>query len=401
MARPTHIGDPTYGRSLVNISVGEDPDVPTGEGPDVPDLGEEGAWEVPFSWTAEDGTEAGTYPPLNSNTTDADGVVYYGSHPLVPTPGFVGSGLSFPDFGTGGSPDFGGDCTGMGVYVMVVGSGVLEIETVRYTADRNVELTLSHGPDPVDDDEVQAGEAGDTFIFNVDTHGGTELIHWVFVIDDGPSCGDKFGFGGATWTPGTESAWVPALAVKDDDDTSFDVVGEDGITAVGDVFLRGTLPLPYILDSILLRLGLENAGSTTVTVEGASDIDFTSPVTIGSLTFTATGSYTAQDITIPISGDGYPYIRFSLGTAQGVRVYEVTLTGPVVPDHTHSGPLTADLDDLTDVVITSPVEGQRLRFDGTSWVNTSLVWKPVLAFDPDSGLYVNVHSGGDPVMAEG
>lgn len=59
------------------------------------------------------------------------------------------------------------------------------------------------------------------------------------------------------------------------------------------------------------------------------------------------------------------------------------------------------LDDLTDVVILAPVAGQRLRYDGSEWRNSSLKWKPVLALDPTSGLYVNVHSGGDPVMAEG
>jgi hypothetical protein len=36
-----------------------------------------------------------------------------------------------------------------------------------------------------------------------------------------------------------------------------------------------------------------------------------------------------------------------------------------------------DLDDLTDVVITAPAEGDMLRFDGTEWVNTPGRWEPV------------------------
>lgn len=59
------------------------------------------------------------------------------------------------------------------------------------------------------------------------------------------------------------------------------------------------------------------------------------------------------------------------------------------------------LDGLTDVVITSPVEADRLRFDGTTWRNSALIWRPVMAFDPVSGNYLVVTTGGgDAVMTE-
>lgn len=94
------------------------------------------------------------------------------------------------------------------------------------------------------------------------------------------------------------------------------------------------------------------------------------------------------------------------GDSAGKVFYATTTTAPVIDTNDiEFAELTsaamAALDDLTDVVITSPATADRLRFDGSVWRNSSLKWKPVLALDPTSGLYVNVHSGGDPVMAEG
>lgn len=155
---------------------------------------------------AAEATPSGTYPPLNGEITDADGVVYYGSvgdpTPEVPTPGHTG-GWPFPDYGTGGSPDYAGDCATAKIVLIVVGAGTISVETAQYTQPRNLTATLLHrhtgDPDPTLD-ETQTGVAGDTFDFTVSTHGGTECIHWVDVREsEGGSCGDKFGFAGATW----------------------------------------------------------------------------------------------------------------------------------------------------------------------------------------------------------
>jgi hypothetical protein len=40
-------------------------------------------------------------------------------------------------------------------------------------------------------------------------------------------------------------------------------------------------------------------------------------------------------------------------------------------------PLAQALDDLTDVTITAEAAGDRLRFDGSEWVNTRRVWMPL------------------------
>jgi hypothetical protein len=60
----------------------------------------------------------------------------------------------------------------------------------------------------------------------------------------------------------------------------------------------------------------------------------------------------------------------------------------------------SSLDDLTDVTITSPATADRLRFDGSEWANSSLIWRPVMAFD-GTNWYVVVDGDGNAVMAEG
>lgn len=64
------------------------------------------------------------------------------------------------------------------------------------------------------------------------------------------------------------------------------------------------------------------------------------------------------------------------------------------------GAAVADLDDLGDVVITSPTSADRLRYDGSAWTNSPLIFRPVMAFDGTYWLTV-VDGGGNAVMAEG
>lgn len=62
------------------------------------------------------------------------------------------------------------------------------------------------------------------------------------------------------------------------------------------------------------------------------------------------------------------------------------------------------LDDLTDVVISSPADAARLRYNATTgqWEDSDLIWRPVMAQDPvDSTWQVLVDGDGTAVMAEG
>ncbi|MEO7398393.1 MAG: hypothetical protein ABIW84_07505 [Ilumatobacteraceae bacterium] len=59
----------------------------------------------------------------------------------------------------------------------------------------------------------------------------------------------------------------------------------------------------------------------------------------------------------------------------------------------------ATLDDLTDVVITSATVADRLRYNGTNWVNSALIWQPLT--DGVAGSPELIFDAGDVVMTEG
>lgn len=153
-------------------------------------------------------TASGTYAPLNSGTTNASAVFYYTRpglpNPIVPTPGFVGD-LVFPEYGTGGGPDYAGDSGGNLISVMVVGDGTLSITTATYGGvPHNLSASLVHGAVGSTPDETQNGVTGDTFTFAVSSHGGTQCVHRVDITERAPILsGGKFGFAGATWTQRT------------------------------------------------------------------------------------------------------------------------------------------------------------------------------------------------------
>lgn len=56
------------------------------------------------------------------------------------------------------------------------------------------------------------------------------------------------------------------------------------------------------------------------------------------------------------------------------------------------------LDGLTDVTITTPVVGDRLRFDGTVWRNSALIWQPLT--DPSVPDLIFDTGTGDIIMVE-
>lgn len=100
-------------------------------------------------------------------------------------------------------------------------------------------------------------------------------------------------------------------------------------------------------------------------------------------------------------GLGLPVI-WMRGTFTSATSYSTLTAAVTVPlaesePHTHDATTVAALDDLTDVAISSPVEGDMLRYDGSGWVNTAGRWEPVVT-DPGSGPEL-VFTATDVVMA--
>lgn len=211
----------------------------------------------------------------------------------------------------------------------------------------------------------------------------------------------------AAFVEPAEAVYLPAFAINDGSDTTFDQVYEAGLVAAGGVICYVVFGTDIILASGTIRLALEDSGATTIDLEGATDEAFTSPDVLTTLSFTATGSYTAQDVafTLPAT-TGYQYLRFVLTSAsQGVRVHEVTFAG--IPDPgTAIDEHVADTTDAHDASAISlldtdgntaetTVEGAIAELYGLLGI-----WRPVMAHD-GTNWYVVVDGDGTAVMAQG
>jgi hypothetical protein len=153
--------------------------------------------------------------------------------------------------------------------------------------------------------------------------------------------------------------YLIAPSVNDGDDATFDYVD---VTQVE--FLRGQLSAAVVLSAITLRVGLENSGSTTIEVFGANESDFSDEVSLDSTTFSATGSYTDQEVAFTLPGTtGYLYLRFELAVAQGIHVHEVDTTPLSTTGVSDHGALTG----LTD----QDHPASAVSFDPTGLANTS------------------------------
>jgi hypothetical protein len=323
-------------------TIGYSPEVIVGETPDPIDHADDATWYVPAlsleivdeddlnlsDGTVTDGGGSRTFTnPEQANDGDATTPARRAS--------FAGTGTSIlkTDLGTGFEIESVFILGGSGAVATATGAVVWELEHsddgAAWTATA---VTQSNG--------AIGDKATSTLTLTApSTHRYWRIIHtylgggftsnlWVSTW---ALSGDGVSLGGIEWTP--------APAVHDGDDASFDYITEDTVTEAALDFLRADLGYAPVLESIEMRLGLEDAGSATISVFGSNDEDFDSETLLDSVTFTGTGSYTAQDIafTLP-GGTGYRYLRFAIAVAQGIHVHEVSLFGPTLEgshDHTH------------------------------------------------------------------
>jgi hypothetical protein len=158
--------------------------------------------------------------------------------------------------------------------------------------------------------------------------------------------------------------WLDAFAANDGNAGTSDYVDDAGIAAADDVIARGTLSQAVVLDTVTLHVGMEDAGSATIRLEGSTDLAFTSPVSLDTETFTAIGAYATQPVIFsPTSTTGYLYLRFVLTSAnQGARVYEVSVNG--ASGHEHS------------LLTLSDVSGTPDNLDVLAYSSNTGLWTP-------------------------
>ena len=139
----------------------------------------------------------------------------------------------------------------------------------------------------------------------------------------------RWGIVVAAFETGDSLNWVAAPLSIDEDAATYEYALDDSVTAAGLVFWRGTLDDTYLIASIAAEIGFESAGSVTITVQGANESDYSDAVTVGTATVTATGSYTSDVVAASWAPTTvYRYWQLLIDTADGVRVYEVSLLDP-------------------------------------------------------------------------
>ena len=115
-----------------------------------------------------------------------------------------------------------------------------------------------------------------------------------------------------------------------------------------------------------------------------------------------------QDLTSDVPAEEVvgAFVFVTEGTVNAQTLWRSTNTGAPVIGTTaiafaQYAASTFALNDLTDVDTTGESSGDRLRFDGTTWKPSALVWRPAMVLDPVSGNYLPVTTGdGDAVMVE-
>ena len=119
-------------------------------------------------------------------------------------------------------------------------------------------------------------------------------------------------------------------------------------------------------------------------------------------TFT-TGDYHTEytrEAVLTTKGDIYAATAASTPARLGVGTNGQVLTADssTATGLAWSATATHALDDLSDVTITSPTTGHRLRYNGTAWVNSALAWVPLT--NGDATTPELIFAAGDVVMVE-
>jgi hypothetical protein len=182
----------------------------------------------------------------------------------------------------------------------------------------------------------------------------------------------------------------------------------DRLTLIGDHFWHGSDSGSILCDATnttnvtLVNVKADGSVTTPATTRiiDATDVtpaDLAGAAAVGTSKYFARADHAHAGITVKDEGGALATAATSLDfvgagvVASGTGAAKtITIAGGV-----------ATLDDLTDVTITTPTLADRLRYNGSAWVNSALLWAPVMVLDPGSGNYlVLTDTSGNPIMAE-
>lgn len=128
--------------------------------------------------------------------------------------------------------------------------------------------------------------------------------------------------------------------------------------------------------------------NSTITISNPTDAQIQQILVIlrqggsGSYTVTWPSSVDWQDPTTGLGGGSAPTLFTAVGAQNDISLTTIdtgTTWGGSMVGAGGGGATT--LDGLTDVTIASPANANRLRYDGSLWQNSNLVWEPMIASD--------------------
>lgn len=147
------------------------------------------------------------------------------------------------------------------------------------------------------------------------------------------------GWGGVLAAFDLGEGWVGGGPnITDGDDATYQEIPSGNV-------VRIDLGAEFEIARIRVRLGTETAGARTYILKGANEADFSDAVTVATLNFTATGSFTAQDVTDSWAAtDAYRFWELT-GDDETRRVYSFELYEAANAD---AAAVAADLEDHID-----------------------------------------------------
>jgi hypothetical protein len=214
-------------------------------------------------------------------------------------------------------------------------------------------------------------------VIEVDGSGNPIFVEWWGVPD------------GASGTSVTDHGDLTGLA--DNDHPQYRLTTDGGQDVVNVVAAAGSTETLDLADGNVHDVTL--TADCTLTLAGA-----TAGVECSMAVLLRQGSGAPWDVTWPGSVEWVGGSAPTLETAEDAWnwVSLTTLDGGTTwfGNGGAASDIVAALDDLTDVTITTPAEGDMLRFDGSAWVNTDGRYEPVT-----DGVDTFVWDGAEIVMA--